>query len=560
MNSSIGTALRDLELCKRSFLLVFDGADSLEELSAFWPPGIYGDILYTSKNGMLRKLPASQTHCISEMEHNEALALLLKSARLDASKEYQEQASQIVAELGCLALAIDQAGAYIASGECSIDDYLNTFNAHHQYLLQSEAYKGASGNDRAVYATMDLSYAAIIRQADSIANEALRQGPKAALLILEVFAFFHNEGIMEDIFRNAAENFGIQPGTEYEEDDAFSLLLLSTRPDGSWESQNFRQGIRTLLSFSLIGQESSQRQFFMHRLVHLWAYDRLTAAEKDRFGNRTRHLLAKSIIWRFKTGDYAFRRDLLPHIATFQRLTCFSTATEDAIGIEEFFLVFSEAGRWKEAEELSARDVEICRGALGEEHPDTLKSIHNLAIIYKSQGRYKEAEALEVQVLDIRKSVLGEEHPLKSMNNLAITYILQGRYKEAEALQIRVLEIRKNILGDEHPYMLNGMNNLARTYWSQGRYKAAEALAGRALESGMKVLGEEHPNTLSFMNNLSRTLKSQSRKEEAIALMEKCSKLQKQVLGPEHPNTKNSFGALKKWEGEGYESSERAFQ
>ena len=33
---------------------------------------------------------------------------------------------------------------------------------------------------------------------------------------------------------------------------------------------------------------------------------------------------------------------------------------------------------------------------LGEEHPDTLTSIANLAAIYGNQGQAKEAEALEV--------------------------------------------------------------------------------------------------------------------------------------------------------------------
>ena len=60
---------------------------------------------------------------------------------------------------------------------------------------------------------------------------------------------------------------------------------------------------------------------------------------------------------------------------------------------------------------------------LGEEHPDTLKSISNLALIYRNQGRWKEAEELQVRVMEIRKRMLGEEHPgtLTSMNNLAYT-------------------------------------------------------------------------------------------------------------------------------------------
>ena len=43
---------------------------------------------------------------------------------------------------------------------------------------------------------------------------------------------------------------------------------------------------------------------------------------------------------------------------------------------------------------------------LGDDHPDTLQILANLAVTYGSQGRWKEAEALEVVILKKRKQVL----------------------------------------------------------------------------------------------------------------------------------------------------------
>lgn len=51
-------------------------------------------------------------------------------------------------------------------------------------------------------------------------------------------------------------------------------------------------------------------------------------------------------------------------------------------GIAEFILAFSEARRWKEAEELEIQVMETRKRVLGEEHPDTLSSMANLALIY----------------------------------------------------------------------------------------------------------------------------------------------------------------------------------
>jgi hypothetical protein len=66
---------------------------------------------------------------------------------------------------------------------------------------------------------------------------------------------------------------------------------------------------------------------------------------------------------------------------------------------------------------------------LGDEHPDTLTCIANLASTYSDQGRWVEAEELEVQVMETWKRVLADKHPdtLTSIANLASTYSDQRR-------------------------------------------------------------------------------------------------------------------------------------
>ena len=57
----------------------------------------------------------------------------------------------------------------------------------------------------------------------------------------------------------------------------------------------------------------------------------------------------------------------------------------------------------------------------------------------------KEAEDLEVLVMETRKRVLGEEHPdsLTSMAELASTYWSQGRLKDTEDLEVLLMETTK---------------------------------------------------------------------------------------------------------------------
>jgi hypothetical protein len=58
---------------------------------------------------------------------------------------------------------------------------------------------------------------------------------------------------------------------------------------------------------------------------------------------------------------------------------------------------------------------------LGEDHPDTLSTMNDLAELYHSQGKYNKAKPLYVKCLDMRRIKLGEGHPdtLRSKNNLA---------------------------------------------------------------------------------------------------------------------------------------------
>ena len=114
--------------------MVFDNADVLSpaELEAYLPPGRGGNILITSRNSAMQCLTLPENSLeVTEMKENDAIELLLKSSCLDPSRmDFQADALEIVKELFCVPLAIDQAGAYIASGATSIGDYLAKYLDH----------------------------------------------------------------------------------------------------------------------------------------------------------------------------------------------------------------------------------------------------------------------------------------------------------------------------------------------------------------------------------------------------------------------------------------------
>ena len=110
------------------------------------------------------------------------------------------------------------------------------------------------------------------------------------------------------------------------------------------------------------------------------------------------------------------------------------------------------------------------------------QSLNNLAVLYTEQGRYAEAEPLYKRALAIDEKALGPDHPdvATALNNLAGLYDDQGRYAEAEPLYKRALAIREKALGPDHPDVAASLNNLAALYRRPGPLRRGRA----ALQAG----------------------------------------------------------------------------
>jgi tetratricopeptide (TPR) repeat protein/predicted Ser/Thr protein kinase len=208
---------------------------------------------------------------------------------------------------------------------------------------------------------------------------------------------------------------------------------------------------------------------------------------------------------------------------------------------------YTDLGLYPEAAKQLEAALDLRRRVLGREHPETLRSMNDLALVYMYEGsRYPQAEALAGQTLEIRRRVLGPEHPetLLSMSKLAIVYATEGKYAQAEALHSQTLEIQRRVLGPEHPDTLGSMHNLASDYYRQGKYAQAEALFSQVLEIDRRVLGPERPATLGAMNNLAAVYATEGKYAQAEALFSQVWEIERRALGPKHPETLRSMSNL----------------
>ena len=529
----------------KPWLLIFDNADDPSiDISHYFPVGPRGTILITTRNPDCKVHQTVGSYEFAGMAVDDAVDLLLKTTGTDdlSSQGSRLIARNIVTTLGNLALAIIQAGVAIRQNICRIEDYCDIYRRRRQELLSRAPIQASSDYKYTIYTAWEVSVNMIERMSTEVASHALE--------LLRLFSFFHFDVISEEIFSRAWRNKTRRPRSDWKTSYEVNWLC---RDDLEWDPYHVREAVALLSSFSLIRVDGLTNNVSMHPLVHAWARDRLGIAEKKKWSLATALILAASIPWGKKTSDYSFRRSLISHVTT----SIISLKPENlfVIGVGEkellevatkFISVFADTGQWQETVGLEEKVLEAMKRMLGDEHPNTLVSMGNLARSYSDLGRRQEAMELEEKVLEASKRTLGDEHlnTLMAISNLARSYSDLGRQQEAMNLEEKVLEAMKRMLGDEHPDTLVSMNNLARSYSGLGRQQEAMELGEEVLKARKRMLGDEHPKTLLSMNNLAASYSYLGRQQEAMELGEEVLKARKRMLGDEHPKTLLSINNL----------------
>jgi eukaryotic-like serine/threonine-protein kinase len=214
--------------------------------------------------------------------------------------------------------------------------------------------------------------------------------------------------------------------------------------------------------------------------------------------------------------------------------------------LRDLAVVYRSEGKAAQAESLLTRVLESQRRVLGEDNSDTLESEYDLGLLYDDQEKYAQAEPLLIKALDGQRHNLGERNPSTAltMNQLAELYKGEGKYAQAEPLNTRALEIQRSVLGDEHPNTLFTTSSLASLYEEEGKYPQAEQLFSNALQIQRHLLGEEHIETLETMTNLANLYRIEGRYAEAESLGTRTFEIQRRVLGETHTYTLTSMNNL----------------
>ncbi len=528
-----------------NWLLIFDNLANKEDIQPFLPESGSRHVLITSTESNLTAYPEIR---LAGFFPREAIDFLVNRTEQDD----RDTANAVAIALGNHPLALEQAAAYILQCGIPFKAFIKRFLSTRKHLWENDL------------APQDYPDGATICTTLHLATDLIRKAAPAGQTIMNLCACLASNNIPRTFLQQAAASHPEALGDELKIDQGLMALNLFSMI--SVDADVFSMHALTQEMVRRCMSDEVWISTALHIINESWPADEPDQWTIDILEPLLRHAGASMRCAEEASLETAAAATLSNRIGNFLHGRSQFAAAEPfyarALEIRERKLgeehpdtlrslnnlgvVLRVLKRYDEAEPIYIKTLELRKLILGAEHPETLSSLNNLGVLYRNTGRPEKAELLYQAALEIRERVLGKEHPdtLRSVNNLGALYRVSGRYDEAEALYTRALEVRERTLGSEHPETLRSINNLAFLYQATGRYEDAEPLYQHALALNERVLGKEHPDTLSAMNNLAGLLSATKRFSEAEPLYQRCLEARERVLGPDHPDTLSSVNNL----------------
>lgn len=479
------------------WLLVFDNVEDPGVLKPYVGTLHRGHHLATSRKATGWHVVTTRTMALGVLPLDDAVDLLTRLAipgRAPTSEEWGE-ATELARELGCLPLALEQAGAYVHETGAGLDEYRRSLG-----LVLDEASEGIDP-ERTIARIWDQTIVAVEGR------------DRLAVVLLNAMAW-------------------MAP------DDIPRVLLTPLAPD----TVALNRALGVLHTYNMVSF-AEQGGISVHRLVQTVLRNR-SAGRAD--AERALQLAVPEGEDDAAVADQWQR--VLPHIDALAE-----SSPVGSVPSTETTTAYLNAAQYLFRQQRDGQSITLREQILlhrvqtfGETHQNTLISRSNLAGAYTEAGATERSIPLLKTILAHNEEALGDDHPhtLGNRNNLAYAYHVVGDMELAIPLLETTLVKREQVLGDNHHDTLNSRHNLGTAYAKSGATDRAIPLLEGALREYAEALGDAHLITMTVRDNLAYTYAVSGDRERAIPLLETNLALREQVLGDTHPFTEATRTAL----------------
>lgn len=178
----------------------------------------------------------------------------------------------------------------------------------------------------------------------------------------------------------------------------------------------------------------------------------------------------------------------------------------------------------KDARPHLDRALEIRTRTLGLDHPDTLKTRHELAMVTALESKVEDAIVMMREVVATSRRVLGDDHPdtIQALHDLGATLAWSPRQEtldEAMEAYKEATERRTRLHGPEDRRTLDSKKGWAGIYYSKGKPAECEPMIREIVEVYRRIADPTDFERLGAERDLAVILRVQGRNEEALPLL-----------------------------------------
>jgi len=549
-----------------SWLAIYDNAGNYQEVKDFLLDELNNGhrVITTRRTEWHGKGSKLEVNIFSEAEATAYIKKVLQ--RGDTLVEAEENTLiTLVRELGCLPLALAQAGAYIETNGILVSDYLQLYRQSAIEMLKDTTLP-LDSNIQPVAITWDISLKAIQ------VEEQKAGDPLVSLPVLQAISYLAPDHIL----RSLLERWLTQ-----------NLFIKGDQVAGL----QFNKAVKRLLAYSMIQAHLEQKTLSVHRLVqevvrfqlqppkqtapsvtsleskgdakstpsaeptiHSFLLASLTDSSLEEF-----HLETQVLV------DEKRQKLLLPHL---QALVKHHDASQNASAPHSadlarllgsignmFNIQLGDAGQAKLYYE---RALKIFEQHYDKDHCQMAIALNNLANSYGDLGDASTKKLLLERALKIDEQRYGKDHlqVAITLNNLANAYGDLGDASTKKLLLERVLQIQEQHYVKEHWQVGMTLEDLGTAYADLGEVAKAKQLFERALKIKEQHYGKEHWQVANTLNNLASLYEIMGKMSTAKQLFECALKIKVQYYGKDHwqvaitlnnlANTYQQFGDISK--------------
>ena len=529
VNDNLDTIVQALQQRGGRWLAVFDNArlSALSQqnlITSYIPEAENGKILFTGREAGLERL--GHVIRVSGMTESESLDLLLKRPAEEKEKTF---ALQVAAELGHLALAIDQAGAYIEARNLLLKDFSEHFRLRKMAILQHipehwEYRLGVTDAERDIVLSTFTTWELSLQQTSG--SPEVKQKKERFLTLC---AMFDTASISREYFEFYCRSTDTQCISIFES-------------EGTWDGFKFDDVAAECRTLSLLQSEGAYHReglLALHPLVRDWLKLRKSPEDKQEVAEEYTNILVSYIAAAdLNLLEQAALQRVLANIDSciqederFQNPQMHSSSYP-SYAVRLFAEAYNGYGFYEKAGGLLKQALVDMQNKLGNKHLDTLKTMQLLAITYLSDELWDESVELYEQALHGYTEILGINHfdTVQAVNGLAIAYASKGKYDEAEELLKQIFDAQPEKFGPAH---LDALQNLAIIYQYKGNLDEAERLIKQVLSISPKRLEPEHAKTQVATRCLALIYLDKGRYHEAEKLLKQVLESKREQLVPD---------------------------